>query len=377
MESTRSRVKWKEIVVVLLALALLVFLLWLFLRPAQPARDIVFGDLGRRPATNVVTETLTERPVPPEMPTNASPTNEQSQNDHSAGRTPNLSRAAQQEQGTALSNSNSVQPSNASPEINNSASSSASNQAASPTIPLPPSPSEAHASARTIHNRPVPFEENYPLPPEPAHKASTAALLAAAKEAGRGPDRPSPARTADLLGDNGAPSRVFDAEAGSNVVFILNNSLSMMTNGKSIFARQAVAEALESMNANQTFYVLLFHSGGYEGMPSLGPVPGTPENVRAMTNWLFNVGHRAGADPTKAVQRALGLARAPDLVWLLSDSAIPEQVVDGIREANASVNAHINTIGFYSKDGEQGLRRVADENRGVYRYIPPPNAPVP
>jgi hypothetical protein len=170
---------------------------------------------------------------------------------------------------------------------------------------------------------------------------------------------------------------MFDAEAGSNVVFLLDNSLSMMTNGKSLLARQAVAWTLESMNARQTFYVLLFHSGGYEGMPSLGPVPATPENVRAMTNWLFNVGHRTGADPTKAVQRALGLAPASDTVWLLSDSELPDKVVDNIREANASVNAHINTIGFYSRAGEQGLRRVAEENRGAYRFIPPPNAPSP
>jgi hypothetical protein len=220
------------------------------------------------------------------------------------------------------------------------------------------------------------FEDNYP-PPEPPNKDSTAALLAAAREAGRGPDNPVPSRTADLLGNEGALARMFDAEAGSNVVFILANSLSMMTNGKSSSARQAVARTLESMNASQTFYVLLFHSGGYEGMPSLGPMPATPENVGAMTNWLFNVGHRTGADPTKAVQRALGLAPAPDVVWLLSDSEIPNQVVDNIREANASVNAHINTIGFYDRAAEQGLRLVADENRGVYRFIPPPNVPAP
>jgi hypothetical protein len=170
---------------------------------------------------------------------------------------------------------------------------------------------------------------------------------------------------------------MFDADAGSNVVFILDNSMSMMTNGKSLSARQSVARTLEAMNASQTFYVLLFHSGGYEGMPFLGPMPATPGNIRAMTNWLFNVGHRTGADPTKAAQRALGLAPAPDTVWLLSDSEIPDKVVDNIREANASVNAHINTIGFYSRAGEPGLRRVADENRGTYRFIPPPNAPIP
>ncbi len=215
------------------------------------------------------------------------------------------------------------------------------------------------------------------MTPEPILKPSTASLLAEAKEAGRGPESPGPARTEDLLGSNGSHQRVFDAEAGSNVVFILDNSMSMMTNGKSMAARQAMAQALELMNTNQTFYVLLFHSGGYEGMPSLGPVAATAENVRTTTNWLFNVGHRTGADPTRAVQRALGLVPAPDTVWLLSDSEMPDRIVDNIREANSLANAHINTIGFYAREGEMGLRRVASENRGAYRFIPAPNAPAP
>jgi hypothetical protein len=179
-----------------------------------------------------------------------------------------------------------------------------------------------------------------------------------------------------LLG-NDAPSRLFDPKAGSNVVIILDNSMGMMTNGKSVSARQAVVRTLQSMNASNTFYVLFFHSGGYEGMPSLGPVPATPENVRAMTNWLFSVGHRTGADPTKAMQRALGLAPAPDTVWLLSGGGFSDKVIDNIRQANESVNAHINTIGLYTRDGEQGMRRIAGENRGAYRFVPPPNRPAP
>ena len=153
--------------------------------------------------------------------------------------------------------------------------------------------------------------------------------------------------------------------------------MNMMTNHKSFYARQEVVRTLQSMTAAQTFYVLLFHSGGYEGMPALGPVPATPENVRAMTNWLFSVGYRSGSDPTKAMLRALGLAPAPDTVWLLSASELPNKVIDNIRQANASLNARINTIGFYTRDGEQEMRQIAYENRGAYRFVPPPIPPAP
>jgi hypothetical protein len=202
-------------------------------------------------------------------------------------------------------------------------------------------------------------------------------LLAAARAAAPAQQTPVPARTADLLGNDSEPSPIFDPKAGSNVVFILDNSMNMMTNGKSYSARQEVVRTLQSMKADKSFYVLFFHAGGYEGMPSLGPQPATPQNIDAMTNWLFSVGHRTGADPTKAVQRALGLAPAPDTVWLLSGSQLPENVIDSIRDANMPVNAHINTIGLYSKEAEAALRKIADENRGAYRFVSPPNNSPP
>jgi len=398
MEPVRSPIKSRDIVIAMLVLALLALLLWLFLRPPQPARDIVFGDLGRKQVpTNAVPD---GRPgaapgtsgntisADDQVGSNAPPRLESGRdlNDQRAGRTAPAPLAAQPGPGTNTGVSGSGLAGNALPENNpQSSSSPSSNQAPLAPAPAPAPapvvsrnlPSAASSSARATHAHPPIFEDLSPPPPEPAYKDRTTALLAAAKAAGRGPDNPTPARTADLLGNDNSLSRMFDPETGSNVVFLLDNSLSMMTNGKSISARQAAARTLETMNAGQTFYVLLFHSGGYEGMPSLGPVPATLDNVRAMTNWLFSVGHRAGADPTKAMQRALGLAPAPDTVWLLSDSELPNKVVDNIREANASVNAHINTIGFYSRAGEQGLRRVADENRGAYRFIPPHDAPVP
>jgi hypothetical protein len=284
--------------------------------------------------------------------------------------------------GQAGSNSAAMAPlSNQPPEIGSPLSSppsssqapiATSNPVASPTPPSPPPPASG-SSGRDAHIKWVPDGDT--LPPDPAHKDSTAKLLAEAKAADMARVNPVPARTADLLGND--PERLFNPDAGSNVVFILDNSMSMTNGGKSVSARQEVVRALQSMNAGQLFYVLFFHSGGYEGMPALAPLPASPENVRAMTNWVFSVGHRTGADPTKAIQRALGLAPAPASVWILSGSPLPDQAIDNIREANASVNAHINTIGLYTHDGQEAMRRIADENRGVYRFVPPPNESPP
>jgi hypothetical protein len=431
----RSRGYGKDIVIVMLVLALLALLVWLFLRPGQQARDIVFGDLGRQTAltnglvggavagTNqgngergtvqslgAVGGGSTAAPIQPEAAlstseqlttnqrtSNAVPGNSQRARDVASvpGGPQSGPSASFSESGSSLPvpspnpagapaheniHSRSLSPSSsqASPATSDPATSLAQASAAASAAPLSPQPpptppanSSSTASSFELHTKSAPYVD--PLPLDPANKDRTVELLATARAA----TAPTLPRTADLLGNNGGPAPLFDAQAGSNVVFILDNSMNMKTNDKSLFARQELARTLQSMKAGQTFYVLLFHSGGYEGMPSLAPVPATLENVRAMTNWLFSVGHRTGADPTKAMQRGLGLTPAPDTVWLLSGSEVLDKFVDNIRDANGFVNAHINTIGFYTRDNEQGLRQIADENRGAYRFVPPSNLSPP
>jgi hypothetical protein len=394
MEQVRSRSRWKEIVIVASALLLLALLVWLFLRPAEPARQVVFGDLGRR---TTPTNTVAGGPVPgaPALPgspvtngaqetANIPMTNEPGAdfNGQSARRTepPPIGQGGSMME--AGSNSavmgpmtndipgNSSAPS--SPPLSSQTPIPPSNSVASPNPTSPPSPA-TESSTRPAHGTYVPDEDTSPQ--DPAHKDATAKLLAQARAANMPRANPIPARTADLLGNES--ERLLNPEAGSNVVFILDNSMSMTNGGKSSAARLEVLRALQAMNAGQLFYVLFFHSGGYEGMPALAPLPASPENVRAMTNWLSSAGHRTGADPTKAIQRALGLAPAPDTVWLLSGSPLPDKVIDNIREANASVNARINTIGLYTQEGEEAMRRIADENRGVYRFVAQPTASPP
>jgi len=172
-----------------------------------------------------------------------------------------------------------------------------------------------------------------------------------------------------------AAEAMFDpAGPASNVVFVLDHSLSMKNNGKSFVARHELLHALENMSPAQKFYILFFHSGGYDGMPALGPVDATPDNIRAITNWLFSVGHKFGSDPVRAVNRGLSLKPPPDTMWLLSDGKFSSKAVAAIRDANGNFNVHINTIAFYSHEGEEVLHQIADENRGIYRFVPPPAA---
>jgi hypothetical protein len=158
-------------------------------------------------------------------------------------------------------------------------------------------------------------------------------------------------------------------QRGSNVVFVLDRSLSMRDNGKSAVARQDLVNTLRNLGTNQTFYIFFFP---YKAMPATNPLPATEANIDSMTNWIFSTSHSIlGSNPGKAMLDALKLK--PDTIWLLSDGEFSTNVVQAIDEANDPLHASINTVGFYSREGEPVLRKIAEDNHGTYRFVPPPN----
>lgn len=165
-----------------------------------------------------------------------------------------------------------------------------------------------------------------------------------------------------------ATSHPFNSQqSGTNVVFVLDRSLSMRGE-KSMAARRELLTTLHSLGPNKSFYILLFP---YLAMPANGPLRATDDNINSMGGWLYSVGHRIGSDPTKAMTRALQFNA--DTVWLLSDGKFSASAAKKIRQANDLVNAKIHTVGFYSREGEAILRQIAEENNGTYRYVPRPD----
>jgi hypothetical protein len=392
-----SRYGIKDIAIAVAILALLLLLAQLFLKPTQPARDLVFGDLGRvHSALTNLTESTSEFPIaaptnnsPPPPPTAALPLTESNGN---TALTP-----ATQPTNNAMAGA--VAAAMAAPPLVRSQLSPSLVSAPQPLPSLTPTPEERPVITASAPPPPAPNPSRPPAPytppptPEPDTKQSTADLLAATKSDAPAPLENGPTSTAALLGvdsdkaaDIGGASTTTTAATPSelpgrslpgmtsetNVSFVVDQSLSMKKNGKTSRARSELLKTLETMGPPKTFYVLFFHSGGYEGMPGLGPVPATPDNIRAMTNWLFSVGHRFGSDPAKAMRRALGMVPAPDTVWLISDGEFPKTAAQTIREANETVNAHINTVALYSSEGQEVMRQIADENRGICRFIAPP-----
>jgi hypothetical protein len=386
----------KDIAIAVAILALLLLLAQVFLRPSRPARDLVFGDLGRvHSALTNLTESTSEFPItaptnnpPAAPPTAALPLTESNRNTALTPATQPTNDAMAAAVATAM-----AAPPLAGTQLSPSMA-SAPQPVPSPTFPEARPVITPFAPPPQTPNPSRPPAPYTPAPgPEPDSKPSTADLLATIKGDAPAPRENGPTSTASLLGVNSdkatlipgasttttvaTPSeppgrRLASMTSETNVSFIVDQSLSMKNSGKTTRARSELIKILDAMGPSRTFYVIFFHSGGYEEMPGLGPVPATSDNIRAITNWLFSVGHRFGSDPAKAMRRALGMFPSPDTVWLISDGEFSKSAVQAIREANETVNAHINTLALYNPEGRRVMRQIADENGGICRFIAPP-----
>lgn len=81
-----------------------------------------------------------------------------------------------------------------------------------------------------------------------------------------------------------------------------------------------------------------------------------------------------GTDIVQAVADAL--KSSPDVIFLLSDAEFRELIATGhnpadeIRALNRIRGARIYTICFKERSGERIMKRIADENKGRYKFIP-------
>ena len=156
-------------------------------------------------------------------------------------------------------------------------------------------------------------------------------------------------------------------QRGSNLVFLVDQSYSMRGQ-KGEVAWQQLGNLLAKLDTNTFFYIIFFHSSGYDPMPTTGPLSATPENVRSMLQWSSTARHVFGSNPGKAALRALDLH--PQVLWLISDGKFPVDVNTAITASNKTVRAQINTIGIHSRSGEGSLSDLAAKNGGVYRFVP-------
>ena len=154
---------------------------------------------------------------------------------------------------------------------------------------------------------------------------------------------------------------------GRKFIYVVDHSGSM--SGKKLDA--AKAELLRSMRAlkREMEFFVIFYDHQFIPMPGDKPVRATRENLLAASKWIESIAAGGGTDPTGAM--LLALSFKPDAIWLLSDGLFAVQAADAIRAANPRAKVQIHCIAFYENAGEPVLRKIAEENRGHYRFVKP------
>jgi hypothetical protein len=374
----RLRIGARDLVIGLAVAGVLTLLALLFLQPSQPARDFVFGDLGRMPsATNNPARPPPSPPIPPRPPTPTS----------AATESPPPAASSLPRQPTPAEVSNALAAAMAAaPPVRSSADDAAAASATAPVVgPLPATAAPSRRNPATPPRRTV--EPNIPPPPEPEDKVRTADLLkteidaVAATPTDSAPKALVPSDLTSAPSGAAAPpaepqggSTLFDPAAGKSVTFIFEQSSRMVKTGKSTFLRNELVKTLQAMGSSIFFNILVYHAGGdgFADSPSQGPIPATAYNIGRMTNWLISVPPRSGSDPSKAVRHVVDSKPPSDTIWLVSDGELSAKVVQAVHTANALATVPINTIGFQGQKGGEILRQIAAQNGGHCLLIPFP-----
>lgn len=238
----------------------------------------------------------------------------------------------------------------------------ASDVVAAQTVPLDPD----ILPAETAAEHPVTQLESDPFLPEPQLEAIIG-IEAGADAPEQGATDVWDGVLAGSAATAGGSATFFGLRAeGSRFVYVVDCS-SSMRGAKLRAAKNELIRSLRALNADMQFYII-FYNHRYVAMPADGLVPATDAHKIRFEAWVEGIPAAGSTNPTPAVLLALSLR--PNAIWLLSDGLFESSAADAIRQANPRAGVQIHTIAFHDNHGEPQLRRIAEENRGQYRFVP-------
>lgn len=155
--------------------------------------------------------------------------------------------------------------------------------------------------------------------------------------------------------------------SGRRFVFVTDCSSSM--NGPPLQKlKEQLRETISSLPPQAEFHIVFFNSGAIP-MPSSGLAKATPAYKRRYLNWADQVPSKGGTDPSQALEIALRLR--PSVVFLLTDGVFrSEPTFNVINRLNKARKTQINTIAIGERGAESVLQQIAEENKGVYTFVP-------
>lgn len=179
-----------------------------------------------------------------------------------------------------------------------------------------------------------------------------------------------------LPNESSAPGAQFFGVAaqGTRFVYVVDCSTSMR-GGRWHAAREELVRSLQDLEEDVSFLVVFFSDDAIP-MPGSAMQLATPENIEFAANWIRSATVVGGTKPLSSI--VLAHDEEPDAIFLLTDGEFADGTARFLRSKNAKKGpemASVHTIAFHSRAGIRLLQRIAKENSGQFRYVPPGLAP--
>ncbi|MCC6507664.1 MAG: hypothetical protein IT423_01050 [Pirellulaceae bacterium] len=183
----------------------------------------------------------------------------------------------------------------------------------------------------------------------------------------------------------GAPKlggQFFGVASGGNYFCYVVDSSGSMRGGAWESAKLELVRSLMSLRPTQRFYIVFF-AKEVVAIPEPGSrerathgLMATAENIEHARRWIDTVKLDSGGPPNDAL--AWAIERQPDAIYLLTDGVTKVDVCGHLRDINrvedflngTQVRVPIHAIAYFSLDGQQLMRQLAQENKGQFHYVP-------
>lgn len=173
------------------------------------------------------------------------------------------------------------------------------------------------------------------------------------------------------IGALGQPGFFGVQPPGEKFVYVVDCSNSMNAPHSEAVSRfqrlkLELVRSIGGLAPNMQFYVIFFSSEAHP-MPADALQYATYDNKRTYLDWVGKMRPGGGTDPELSLKLALFLR--PDVIYLLTDGSFDKRIGKRVLKMNPQRVA-IHTFGFGNEASEDILRGIAEENRGLYQFVP-------
>lgn len=156
---------------------------------------------------------------------------------------------------------------------------------------------------------------------------------------------------------------------GNSFIYIVDCSGSM-AGDRFEKAKRELLRSIYALDDDKNVFVIFFsdtHYPMFYPQPGAQALPSNLPNKDRIRQWVENFGDMGGTAPDSAIELALQMQ--PDAIYLLTDGGFDDSAIHLAKRNNAR-KIPINTIGFQDRGGETGLKQIAADSGGNYKFVP-------